>query len=151
MDNQVVSSQCQNGSVKTDGVFLLRILLSGFLLVFVMGDSAFPGLHYLGQKGNQSCLLCTKSCCPEVPSKPLRRSQESCWGPLCVLQPSVRRGAGPVYSALRAAMARCQQNHCTSHKSHAGDSVVPPLGIFCSMSDQNLSESVASSSSLHFD
>ena len=45
MDIQVVSSQGQSSGVKTDGVFLPRILLSGFLLVSVVGDSAFPGLQ----------------------------------------------------------------------------------------------------------
>ena len=45
MDVQVVSSQGQNSGVKTDGAFLPRILLSGFLLVSVVGDSASPGLQ----------------------------------------------------------------------------------------------------------
>ena len=45
MDVQVVSSQGQSSGIKTDGAFLPRILLSGFLLVSVVGDSAFPGLQ----------------------------------------------------------------------------------------------------------
>ncbi|XP_078202100.1 uncharacterized protein LOC144576456 [Callithrix jacchus] len=122
----------------------------------------------------------------------LHRSQELCWGTVWVFQTSVRRGAGRIYSALRAAPPRCQRSCCAGHKSHAGGPcgsskprsegepalftllqelprqdagetaapaarvalvtrVVPPLGIFCSVSDQNLSESVASSSSLPFD
>ena len=64
MGVQVVSSQCQSSGVKTDGAFLPRIL-SAFLLVSVVGDSAFLG------------------------------------------QTSIRRGAGPVYSApLRRALPR---------------------------------------------
>ena len=51
MDVQVVSSQGQNSGVKTDGAFLPRILLFGFLLVSVMGDSAFPGLQTSVRRG----------------------------------------------------------------------------------------------------
>ena len=51
MDVQVVSSQGQNSGVKTDGAFLPRILLSGFLLVSVIGDSAFPGLQTSVRRG----------------------------------------------------------------------------------------------------
>ncbi|KAK2099628.1 Rho guanine nucleotide exchange factor 12, partial [Saguinus oedipus] len=35
----------------------------------------------LGRKGNQSCLLSSKSCCAQVPAKLLRRPQESHWRP----------------------------------------------------------------------
>ena len=58
MGVQVVSSPGQSSGIKTDGAFLPRILLSGFLLVSLVSDSAFAGL-----------------------------------------QTSVRRGAGPAYSA----------------------------------------------------
>ena len=51
MDVQVVSSQGQSSGVKTDGAFLPRILLSGFLLVSVVGDSAFPGLQTSVRRG----------------------------------------------------------------------------------------------------
>ena len=51
MDVQVVSSQGQIGDVKTDGAFLLRSLLSGFLLVSLMGDSAFPRLQTSVRRG----------------------------------------------------------------------------------------------------
>ncbi|KAK2115975.1 hypothetical protein P7K49_006601 [Saguinus oedipus] len=68
----------------------------------------------LGQKGNQSHLLCSKSCRAEVPAKPLLRPQESRWRPVLLLQTSVRRGTSPVYSAPRAAMLRCWQNRCTT-------------------------------------
>ena len=88
MDIQVVSSQGQNSGVKTDGAFLPRTLLSGFLLVSVIGDSAFPGL-----------------------------------------QTSVRRGAGPVYSAPRAAEPRCRRNRCAGHKSRAGDPWSSSTGV----------------------
>ncbi|KAK2097674.1 hypothetical protein P7K49_023125 [Saguinus oedipus] len=39
----------------------------------------------LGQKGNQSRLLCSKSCRAEVPAKPLHRPQESRWRPVQLL------------------------------------------------------------------
>ena len=51
MDVQVVSSQGQSSGVKADGAFLPRILLSGFLLVSVVGDSAFPGLQTSVRRG----------------------------------------------------------------------------------------------------
>ena len=142
MDVQVVSSQGQSSGVKTDSAFLPRILLSGFLLVSVVGDSAFPGLQTSVRRGT-GLVLCAESCRAEVPSQPLRWSQESCWGPVWVLQASVRRGASPVCSAPRAAVPATRVALATR--------VVLPLGIFCSVSDQNLSESVASSSSLRFD
>ena len=109
MDVQVVSSQGQNSGVKTDGAFLPRILLSGFLLVSVVGDSASPGLQTWSE------------------GEPV---------PFTLRRALPRRGAGETTApATRVALA-----------TH----LAPPLGIFCSMSDQNLSESVASSRSLCF-
>ena len=51
MDVQAVSSQGQSSGVKTDGALLPRILLLGFLLVSVVGDSAFPGLQTSVRRG----------------------------------------------------------------------------------------------------
>ena len=52
MDVQVVSSQGESSGVKSDGAFLPRILLSGFLLVSIVGDSAFPGLQTSVRRGS---------------------------------------------------------------------------------------------------
>ena len=151
MDVQVVSSQGQNGGVKTDGAFLPGILLSGFLLVSVMGNSAFPGLQTLVRRGTSlvysapraAMLRCCHSCCASLrscagdpcgSSKPRSEGEPALF---TLLQELPRRGAGETAApATRVTLATC---------------VVPPLGIFCSVSDQNLSESVASSSSLRFD
>ena len=151
MDVQVVSSQGQNTSVKTDGAFLPRILLSGFLLVSVMGDSAFPGLQTLVRRGTSllyfapraAVLRCRHSRCSSLRSRagdPCGSSKPRSEGEpalFTVLRELPHRGAGET-AALATRIA------LVTH-------VFPPLGIFCSMSDQNLSESVASSSSLHFD
>ena len=51
MGVQVVSSQGQSSGVKTDGAFMPRIFLSGFLLVSVVSDSAFPGLQTSVRRG----------------------------------------------------------------------------------------------------
>ena len=71
MDVQFVSSQGQSSGVKTDGAFLPRILLSGFLLVSVVGDSAFPGLQTSVRRGtgpvysapSAAALRCRRSRC----------------------------------------------------------------------------------------
>ena len=71
MEVQVVSSQGQSSGIKTDGAFLPRILLSGFLLVSVMGDSAFPGLQTSVRRGtgpvysapSAATPRCRHSCC----------------------------------------------------------------------------------------
>ena len=151
MDVQVVSSQGQNGGVKTDSAFLPRILLSGFLLVSVMGDSAFPGLQTSVRWGTSlvysapraAALRCHHSRCtglrsragdPCGSSKPRSEGEPALF---TLLREMLRRGAGEAAApATRVVLATC---------------MVPPLGIFCSVSDQNLSESVASSSSLRFD
>ena len=96
MDVQVVSSQGQNSGIKTDGAFLPRILLSGFLLVSVLGDSAFPGL-----------------------------------------QTSVRRGISLVHSAPRAARRGAGETAAPATRVTLATHVTPPLGIFCSVSNQN--------------
>ena len=119
MDVQVVRSQGQNSGVKIDGAFLPRILLSGFLLVCIIGDSAFPGLQTSVRRGTSLVYSAPRAAAPRCRHN-LCQPQESCWGPMWVLQTSVRRGAGPVYSAPRAAAPRCWQNHCTGHKSHGG-------------------------------
>ena len=149
MDVQVVSSQGQAG-VKTDGAFLPRILLSGFLLVSVIGDSAFPGLQTLVRRGTSLVYSAPRAaaprCChshcaglrspagdPCGSSKPRSEGEPALFTPLRELP---HRGAGETAApATRVALATC---------------VTPPLGIFWSVSDQNLSESVASSSSLRF-
>ena len=51
MGIQVVSSQGQSSGVITDGAFLPGILLSGFLFVSLVGDSAFPGLQTSVRRG----------------------------------------------------------------------------------------------------
>ena len=151
MDVQVVSSQGQNGGVKTDGAFLPRILLSGFLLVSVMGDSAFPGLQMSVRRGTSlvysaqraAVPRCRHSRCAGLRSRagdPCGSSKPQSEGEpalFTLLRELPRQGAGEI-AAPATRVAR------VTH-------VVPPLGIFCSVSDQNLSESVASSSSLRFD
>ena len=151
MDVQVVSSQGWNSGVKTDGAFLPRILLSGFLLVSVIGYSAFPGLQTSVRRGTSlvysapraAALRCRHSCCaglrshagdPCGSSKPRSEGEPALF---TLLRELPRRGASEAAApATRVALAT---------------RVVPPLGIFCFVSDQNLSESVASSSSLCFD
>ena len=151
MGVQVVSSQGQSSGVKTDGAFLPRILLSGFLLVSVTGDSAFPGLQTSVRRGTSlvysapraAALRCHHSCCAGLRSRagdPCGSSKPQSEGEpalFTLLRELPRLGAGETaVLATRVALAT---------------PVVPPLGIFCSMSNKNLSESVASSSSLHFD
>ena len=151
MDVQVVSSQGENGGVKTDSAFLPRILLSGFLLLSVMGDSAFPGLQTSVRRGTShvysapraAALRCRHSHCADLRSRagdPCGSSKPRSEGELALftlLRELPHRGAGETAApATRVALAT---------------RVVPLLGIFCSVSNQNLSESVASSSSLHFD
>ena len=150
MDVQVVSSQGQNSGVKTDGAFLPSILLSGFLLMFVIGDSAFPGLQTLVRRGTSLVYSALRAAVPRCRHSRCS-SLRSRAGDLCgsskpqseedpamftLLRELPCRGAGETTApATRVALATC---------------VTPPLGIFCSVSDQNLSESVASSSSLCF-
>ena len=110
MDVQVVSSQGQNGSVKTDGAFLPRILLSGFLLVSVMGESAFPGLQTSVRRRTSlvysvpraATLRCRHSHCTGLRSRA---------GDLCGSS-KPRLGGELSLFALRAAVPRCWRNRC---------------------------------------
>ena len=131
---QVVSSQGQSSGIKTDGAFLPRILLSGFLLVSVVGDSAFPGLQTSVRRGTVPFTLRRA-----LPHRGAITAAAGLWCPagepalFTLLRELPVRGAGETAApATRVVLA-----------TH----VVPPLGIFCSVSDQNLSESVALSSS----
>ncbi|KAK2102935.1 hypothetical protein P7K49_020602 [Saguinus oedipus] len=61
-----------------------------------------PRAPNLGQKGNQSCLLCTKSCHAEVLAKPLLQPQESCWRPVLLLHwESSAPGDGASYEVMQ--------------------------------------------------
>ena len=142
MDLQVVSSQGQNSGIKTDGAFLPRILLSGFLLVSVVGDSAFLGLQTSVRRGASP-----------VYSAPLRRALLR-RGAITAPAP----GSGVVLGALVGPPNRftlllelpprgAGGTAAPATKVALVTGVIPPLGIFCSVSNQNLSESVVSSSS----
>ena len=139
MDVQVVSSQGQSSSVKTDGTFLPRILLSGFLLVSVVSDSAFPGLQTSVRRGTGPVYSA-----PSAPAPRCRHSRcralVSCWGLRLVLRTCL----------LCSESCRAKVPAEPLHRPR--ESRWPPVcflhwGISCSVSDQNLSESVASSSS----
>ena len=141
MHVQVVSSQGQNSGVKTDGAFLPRILLSGFLLVSEIGDSASRGSKPQSEGEPVSFTLrrelpCRGAVTAAAPGSGVVLGARA--GPpnlFTLLQELLRRGAGGTAApATKVALAT---------------GVIPPLGIFCSVSDQNLSESVASSSSPH--
>ena len=147
MDVQVVSSQGQNGSVKTDGAFLPRILLSGFLLVSVMGDSAFPGLQTSVRRGSSlvysapraATLRCHHSRCAGLRSRA---------GDPCGSSKPRSEGEPALFTLLRdLPRLDASETGALATRVALATHVVPPLGIFCSVSDQNLSESVASSSS----
>ena len=141
MDVQVVSSQGQSSSVKTDDAFLPRILLSGFLLVSVVGDSAFPGLQTLVRRGTGPVYSAPSAAAPRCRHSCCARALVSCWGPVWVL-PTCLLCSESCPAEVPAEPLRLPR-----------DSRWPPVcflhwGIFCSVSDQNLSESVATSSSL---
>ena len=150
MDVQVVSSQGQNSGIKTDGAFLPRILLSGFLLVSVIGNSAFLGLQTSVRRGTSpvysapraAALRCRHNRCashksragdPSGSSKPRSEGEPV---PFTLHQELPHRGASETAAPATRVMLATRG--------------VPPLGIFCSVSSQNLSESVASSHSLRF-
>ena len=138
MDVQVVSSQGQSSGVKTEGAFLPRILLSGFLLVSVVGDSAFLGLQ-TGQKGNRSCLLCAERSCAEVPSQRLCPALVSCWGP--------RAGPPNLFTLLRELPRRVAGGTAAPATRVAlATRVFPPVGDVL-LRERPEFESVASSSS----
>ena len=151
MDVQVVSSHGQNGGVKTDGAFLPRILLSGFLLVSVMGDSAFLGLQTLVRMGT--------SLVYSVPRAASPRSWQNRWASLksragdpCGSSKPPSEGEPALFTLLRELLHQgAGKTAAPATRVMLATRVLPPLGIFCSVSDQNLSESVASSSSLRFD
>ena len=151
MDVQVVSSQGQNGGVKTDSAFLPRILLSGFLLVSIMGDSAFPGLQTSVRRGTSlvysapraAALRCHHSCCAGLRS----RAGDTCGSskPWSEREPAL-------FTLLRELPHQgASEAAAPATRVTLATRVVPSLGIFCSVSNQNLSESVVSSSSLRFD
>ena len=120
MDVQVVSSQGQSSGVKTDGTLLPRILLSGFLLVSVMGDSAFPGLQTSVRRGTSlvysapraAALRCHHSSCAGVrsyagdlcgSSKPRSEGEPALF---TLLRELPRQGAGETAApATRVALA----------------------------------------------
>ena len=150
MDVQVVSSQGQSSGVKTDGAFLPRILLSGFLLVSVIGDSAFPGLQTSVRRGTSlvysapraAALRCCHSRCASL---------RSCAGDPCGSSKPQSEGKLALFTLLRELPCQgASETAAPATRVALATRVVPPLGIFCSMRDQNLSESVASSSSLRF-
>ena len=120
MGVQVVSSQGQSSGVKTDGAFLPRILLSGFLLVSVVGDSAFLGLQTLVRRGTGPFY--------SAPSAAALRCHHSRCAGLWCCAGGPCRSSEPVYSAPRAAAPRCRQNRCAGHKSHAGHPCVSSTG-----------------------
>ena len=139
MDVQVVSSQGQSSGVKTDGAFLPRILLSGFLLVSVVGDSAFPGLQTSVRRGTSPVYSALSAPAPRCRHS-RRRALVSCWGP------------GPVLRTCLLCFESCCAKVPAEPLHRPRESRWPPVcflhwGISCSVSDQNLSESVASSSS----
>ncbi|XP_078190561.1 uncharacterized protein LOC100404308 [Callithrix jacchus] len=68
-------------------------------------------------------------------------------GPLSLGQ----KGSQPCLLCSESCGAKVPVKPLHRPQESRGDPVVPPLGIFCSLSDQNLSESVASSRSLRFD
>ena len=140
MDVQVVSSQGQNGSVKTDGAFLPRVLLSGFLLVSIMGYSAFPGLQTSVRRGT-SLLYSAPT------AAALRCRHSRCAGLRSVLGTRVgppnlgQKGSWPCLLCSESCHAEVPAKPLhRPQESLWRPRVVPPLGIFCSMSDQNLSE-----------
>ena len=134
MDVQVVSSQGQSSGIKTDGAFLPRILLSGFLLVSIVGDSAFPGLQTSVRKGTGP-----------VYSAPSAAVTTTARGSGVVLG---ARAGSPNLFAPRAATQRCRQNRCASHESCTGDPCVSSTGDLL-LHERPEFESVASSSSPH--
>ena len=143
MDVQVVSSQGQNSGVKTGGAFLPRILLSGFLLVSVIGDSAFPGLQTSVRRGTSlvySALLHRGAITAAAPASGVVLG--TCVGPPNLGQ----KGSQPCLLCSES----CRAEVSPATRVSLATRVTPPLGIFRSVSDQNLSESVASSSSLCF-
>ena len=120
MDVQVVSSQGQSSGVKTDGAFLPRILLSGFLLVSVVGDSAFPGLQTSVRRGTRPVY--------SVPSAAVPRCRHSRCAGLWYCAGGPCRSSKCVYSARRAAAPRCGWNRCAGHESHTGHLCVSSTG-----------------------
>ena len=100
MDVQVVSSQGQNGGVKTDGAFLPRILLSGFLLVSIMGDSVFPGLQTSVKRGTSLVYSVPRAAAPRC-----RISRcaglRSCAGDLCGSSKPQSKGEPALFTLLR--------------------------------------------------
>ena len=140
MGVQVVSSQGQRSGVKTDGAFLPRILLSGFLLVSVVGDSAFPGLQTSVRRETGPVY--------SAPSAPVPRCRHSGCAQLWC------RAGGPVQVLQTCLLCSesCRAELPAEPLHRPRESRWPPMcflhwGISCSVSDQNLSESVASSSS----
>ena len=133
MGVQVVSSQGQSSGVKTDGAFLPRILLSGFLLVSVVGDSAFPGLQTSVRKGTGPVYSAPR--CRHSPAPGSGVVLGTPAGPptlFTLLRELPRRGARRTAApATRVALAT---------------RVFPPLGDLLRERPE-LSESVASSSS----
>ena len=150
MDVQVVSSQGQRGDVKTDGAFLPRILLSGFLLVSKIGDSAFPGLQTSVRRRTSLVYSAPRAAMPRCHHSRCAGLRSRAVGP-CGSSKPWSEGKPALFALLRELPRRCAgETTAPATRVMLATRVTPPLGIFCSMSNLNLSESVASSSSLHF-
>ena len=155
MDVQVVSSQGQNSDVKTDGAFLPRILLSGFLLVSVIGDSASLGLQTSVRRGTSLVYSAPRAAAPRAAMPRCCHSccagLRSCAGDPCGSSKPQLEGEPALFTLLRELLRRgAGKTAVPATKVALATRVTPPLGFFCSVNDQNLSESVASSSSLRF-
>ena len=150
MDVQVVSSQGQNGGVKTDVAFLPRILLSGFLLVSVIGDSAFLGLQTSVRRGTSLIYSALRAAAPRCHHSRCASLRSHAGDPCGSSKP--RSEGEPALFTLLQELLRQGASETTAPATRVAlaTRVVPPLEIFCSVSDLNLSESVASSSSLRF-
>ena len=150
MDVQVVSSQGQNSGVKTDGAFLPRILLSGFLLVSVIGDSAFLGLQTSVRRGTSLVYSAPRADVPRCHHNRCAGLRSHAGDPCGSSKPQ-SEGEPALFTLLRELLRRgASETSAPAIRVALATRVAPPLGIFCSVSDQNLSESVASSSSLCF-
>ena len=120
MDAQVVSSQGQSSGVKTDGAFLPRILLSDFLLVSIVGDSAFPGLQTSVRRGT----------CPVYSALSLpRRGGIAATVPGSGVLLGTRAGAPNLFTLLRELPRRgAGGTAAPATRVALATSVFPPLG-----------------------
>ena len=119
MDVQVVSSQGQSSGVKTDGAFLPRILLSGFLLVSVIGASAFLGLQTLVRRGTSLVYSAPRAAAPKCRHSRCAGHRSPAGGPCRSSKP--RSEGEPALFTLLRKLPRQGASEAAAPATSAGD------------------------------